>query len=142
MREAPDASINPEDAVFAGENFTRMTGEAQDAQKLELFAWQSEQRGHELSMYSNPTQAALVHKDFLGQKKVMKEKNSTGMLDKYGGEKYLQRPPKELLMGQSEAYVEYDRSTGALVKGQERQKASSKYAEDGELLSHLFALAP
>lgn len=50
-------------------------------------------------------------------------------MQKYGGEKYLERVPRELLGGQTEEYVEYSR-TGQVVKGMERAKAKSKYDED------------
>lgn len=60
----------------------------------------------------------------------MKETSKSSILAKYGGEKYLEKVPKELLGGQTEDYVEYSRS-GAVVKGRERAKAKSKYDEDG-----------
>jgi pre-mRNA-processing factor SLU7 len=63
----------------------------------------------------------------------MKESSSASILSKYGGEKYLERQPRELLGGQTEDYVEYSRS-GAVIKGQERAKAKSKYEEDGVLI--------
>lgn len=119
-------------AKFAGENFVRHSGGATDLQKLQLFAWQSEQRGHDVHITSNPTAAALMHKEFLAQKEVLKGKSSASILDKYGGEQYLQSVPKELRAGQTENYVEYDRR-GKVVKGIERAKARSKYDEDSAL---------
>lgn len=38
------------------------------------------------------------------------------ILDKYGGSEYLETPDARLLVGQTESYVEYDR-TGRIVKG-------------------------
>lgn len=38
-------------------------------------------------------------------------------------------PPAELLLAQTEDYVEYSRH-GTVIKGQERAVASSKYEED------------
>jgi pre-mRNA-processing factor SLU7 len=61
---------------------------------------------------------------------MLKETSKVSILAKYGGEKYLERAPKELLQGQTEDYVEYSR-TGQVVKGRERAKAKSKYPEDG-----------
>jgi pre-mRNA-processing factor SLU7 len=141
MREAPDAAISPQDAVYAGDNFSRASGQAMDQEKLQLFAWQAEARGQDVHVFSNPTHAALVHKDFMAKKETVKVQSATSMLDKYGGEEYMKRPPKELTQGQSENYVEYDRSTGALIKGEERVKAVSKYAEDGACSCLLWALA-
>lgn len=130
MREAPNANINPEDAVFAGENFDRMSGSARDVDKLQLFAWQSESRGQDVHVNTMPTQASLVHSQFLTKKEKLKDTSAKGMLDRYGGAEHLQKPPKELLLGQSESYVEYHPGTGQLVRGTERAKAVSKYVED------------
>ncbi|KAG0665147.1 mRNA splicing protein [Rhodotorula mucilaginosa] len=129
MREAPNADIPLEEAPFAGDNFARGSGDATQVQKLQLFAWQSEQRGHTVHAQSNPTAAALMHKEFLEQKDVLKGKSAASILDKYGGEEYLQSVPKELRVGQTENYVEYDRR-GKVIKGIERAKAKSKYEED------------
>ncbi|GAA6054584.1 hypothetical protein JCM3770_000063 [Rhodotorula araucariae] len=129
MREAPNPDIPLEDAKFAGENFVRHSGTAQDLQKLQLFAWQSESRGHDVHLQSNPTAAALAHKEFLAKKDVLKDQSAASILDRYGGEEYLQAAPRELRAGQDEGYVEYDRR-GKVVKGMERAKARSKYDED------------
>ena len=51
------------------------------------------------------------------------------VLERYGGEEHLDTPPKELLLAQTEEYVEYSRS-GNVVKGQERAVAKSRYEED------------
>ncbi|GAA5851127.1 hypothetical protein JCM9279_000332 [Rhodotorula babjevae] len=129
MREAPNPDVALEDAKFAGENFTRHSGSTQDLNKLQLFAWQSESRGHDVHLQSNPTAAALAHKEFLEKKDVLKETSAASILDRYGGEQYLQAAPRELRAGQDEGYVEYDRR-GKVVKGMERAKAKSKYDED------------
>jgi pre-mRNA-processing factor SLU7 len=54
---------------------------------------------------ANPTQAAMVHKEFLAKKQELKGKSAHSMLEKYGGKEHLQKLPKELLAGQSEDYV-------------------------------------
>ena len=64
----------------------------------------------------------------------MKDTSKVSILEKYGGEEYLEQAPKELLQGQTEEYVEYSR-TGQVVKGRERVKAKSKYPEDGQYFS-------
>ena len=47
----------------------------------------------------------------------------------YGGEEHLAAPPKELLLGQTEHYVQYSQS-GRIMLGQERAVVRSKYTED------------
>ena len=54
---------------------------------------------------ANPTQAALVHKEFLAKREELKGTTATSMLDKYGGAEYLKKPPAELLSGQTENYI-------------------------------------
>ena len=129
MRENPNPELNPEDLAFGGENFTRSSGDTKDLQRMQLFAWQSEQRGNDVHTNSNPTQTALIYKEFLEKKEALKDTSKTSILDKYGGEEHLTRVPQELLSGQTEDYVEYSRA-GKLIKGQERAKARSKYDED------------
>lgn len=111
----------------------RHSGGTQDLNQLQLFAWQSESRGHDVHLQSNPTAAALAHKEFLAKKDVLKETSAASILDRYGGEEFLQAAPRELRAGQDEGYVEYDRR-GKVVKGMERAKAKSKYDEDGASL--------
>jgi hypothetical protein len=46
-----------------------------------------------------------------------------------GGQEHLETPPMELLLGQTEQYVEYDRS-GRVIKGVEKVVPKSHYPED------------
>ncbi|CAG8590475.1 9181_t:CDS:2 [Acaulospora colombiana] len=124
MRDAPDKS-----AKFAGENFLRHTGDALAAQQLQVFAWQASEKGNDVDLHANPTAGEIYHQEYKQNKEQNKQTNQASILDKYGGEDYLKKAPKELLMGQTESYVEYSR-TGQVVKGKERVKARSKYQED------------
>jgi pre-mRNA-processing factor SLU7 len=120
-------------AKFAGDNFFRQSGEAPDMQRLQLFAWQASARGSDVHLNANPTQGELLHQEYRDKKDKLKDMSKVSILAKYGGEKYLEKAPKELLQGQTEDYVEYSRA-GQVVKGQERAKAKSRYAEDGTSL--------
>lgn len=117
-------------AIFAGDNFLRFSGDAPEVQKLQLFAWNAAARGNDVHMNANPTQGELLHHQYLKKKEELKDTTKVSILAKYGGEQYLEKAPKELLQGQTEEYVEYSR-TGQVVKGKERAKARSKYPEDG-----------
>jgi pre-mRNA-processing factor SLU7 len=136
MREAPLKDTDPSDASFAGDNFARYSGDAPNMARAQMFAWQAANRGNEVHLQANPTQLALLHKQFEEQKEKVRDTNKEGILAKYGGEEHLQRPPTELLLAQSENYVEYSR-TGKVVKGQERAVARSKYEEDGKCAFHV-----
>ncbi|KAJ7072161.1 Pre-mRNA splicing Prp18-interacting factor-domain-containing protein [Mycena amicta] len=135
MRDAPVKNVAPEDAKFAGDNFLRASGEANDMQQLQLFAWQSASRGNDVHLNANPTQGQLLHQEFKQKKEELRDTSKISILAKYGGAKYLQTAPKELLQGQTEEYVEYSRG-GQLLKGRERVKARSKYPEDVYVNNH------
>lgn len=83
-----------------------------------------------MHLHANPTAGEILHQEYKEKKEQLKDTTKVGILAKYGGEEYLQRAPKELLTGQTENYVEYSR-TGQVIKGRERVKQRSKYAEDG-----------
>lgn len=114
---------------FAGDNFLRYSGDATNIQKLQLFAWNSAARGNDVHLNANPTQGAILHSQFQEKKEKLKDTTKVGILQRYGGEEYLEKVPRELLTGQTEDYVEYSR-TGEVIKGRERAKPRSKYEED------------
>ncbi|TFK26519.1 hypothetical protein FA15DRAFT_702791 [Coprinopsis marcescibilis] len=135
MRDAPLKNLPPEEAKFAGDNFLRYSGEAEEVQRLQLFAWQAAARGNDVHLTSNPTAGELLHQEFKEKKEQLKDSTQTSILAKYGGAEYLQAVPKELRQGQTENYVEYSR-TGQVIKGKERAKARSKYPEDVYINNH------
>ncbi len=117
-------------AKFAGDNFLRYSGDAPEVQELQLFAWQSTARGSDVHLNANPTQGQLLHEAYKEKKEELRDSSKVSVLSKYGGEEHLAKPPKELLLGQTEEYVEYSRA-GQVIHGKERAKARSKYPEDG-----------
>ena len=84
-------------------------------------------------MNADPTTLELMNKIFREKKEKLAASKSNKILEKYGGAEHMEAPPKELLLAQTESYVEYDRS-GAVVAGQEKAIAKSKYVED--ILTH------
>ncbi|RHZ75558.1 hypothetical protein Glove_212g27 [Diversispora epigaea] len=135
MRDNPTKDDNPEDVAFAGDNFVRYSGDAPKMANLQLFAWQAYEKGTDVHLQANPTQGELLHREYLQKKEKLKDSSKDSILAKYGGEEHLNVPPKELLLAQTENYVEYSR-TGRVIKGQERAKAKSKYEEDVFLNNH------
>ncbi|EPQ29666.1 uncharacterized protein PFL1_02886 [Pseudozyma flocculosa PF-1] len=130
MREAPDPNVRPEDAQYAGDNFTRGTGQAAELQKMQLFAWQAEARGNsDVHTQANPTVNELQYREFQQKKEKLREATKGSILEKYGGAEHFDALPRELLAGQTENYVEYNQS-GKVIKGLERAKARTKYEED------------
>ncbi|KAH9949546.1 pre-mRNA-splicing factor SLU7 [Amylocystis lapponica] len=135
MRDNPVKNISPEEAIFAGDNFLRHSGEAPEVQKLQLFAWNAAARGNDVHMNANPTQGQLLHQAYQHKKDKLKDMTKVSILAKYGGEEYLETAPKELLQGQTEEYVEFSR-TGQVIKGKERALIRSKYPEDVYVNNH------
>lgn len=111
----------------------RHSGDAPDVQQLQLFAWNAAARGNDVHVNANPTQGQLLHKEYIKTKEQLKDTTKVSILAKYGGEEYLEKAPKELLLGQTEEYVEFSR-TGQVIKGKERAKVKSRYPEDGMCL--------
>ncbi|VDM92744.1 unnamed protein product [Litomosoides sigmodontis] len=138
MRENPFANVpgkEKEAAKFAGENFIRYTGEVVQANEAQVFAWQARCKGIDVHALAEPTKLEAMKKEFEQQKLSAEDEHKSKLLEKYGGEKYLHAPPKELLLAQTENYVEYNRR-GKIIKGEERRVVLSRYEEDKYLNNH------
>jgi pre-mRNA-processing factor SLU7 len=129
MRGNPLPEKDPSNLKYAGDNFVKWTGEAPDFTKMQVFAWNAADRGVDVNLQADPTRAAMLHREFERAKDEVKQGVKQNIIEKYGGAEYLEAPPKELLLAQTEHYVEYSRS-GKVIRGQERQQARSKYDED------------
>lgn len=137
MRDNPYKNIGlaPEELNYAGDNFIRYTGDTSKHSKTQLFAWQAYEKGVEVNLLAEPTKAELLHQEFQVKKEEVKDNIKSGILEKYGGEEYLQTPPKQLIFAQTEDYVEYSRQ-GQIVKGMEKAIVRSKYEEDVYINNH------
>jgi pre-mRNA-processing factor SLU7 len=136
MRDNPNPSEKPEDLAYAGDNFVRHNGDSVKLAGTQLFAWEAYEKGGDIHPQANATQAEMMQKKVKEKKKALKQQQSQSILDKYGGANHLQAPPQELLLAQTESYVEYDRHTGRVIKGNEKAVATSKYEEDALDTNH------
>lgn len=68
-------------------------------------------------MQAAPSQAELLYKSFQVAKDKLKSQTKDTIMDKYGNAATKDEIPMELLLGQSERQVEYDRA-GRIIKGQ------------------------
>jgi pre-mRNA-processing factor SLU7 len=122
--------LDPTQASFAGDDFVRYTGEVVERAHLQSFAWEAEEKGVDGShMQANPTQVELMYKKYKQNNFTLNTEEKQSILSKYGGEENLKSIPKELLLAQTENYVEYS-ADGQVVKGQEAPVMKSKYPED------------
>ncbi|XP_069027413.1 pre-mRNA-splicing factor SLU7 [Embiotoca jacksoni] len=137
MRENPyfNTGMNPDEVGYAGDNFARYTGHTINMAQTQLFAWEAYERGSEVHLQADPTKLELLHRSFKVKKEDFKEMQRESILERYGGEEHLDAPPRELLLAQTEDYVEYSRH-GAVLKGLEKAVARSKYEEDVLINNH------
>lgn len=117
MRENPyELNKDPAELPYAGENFVRYTGDVNKVYKEQVFAWQAADKGIDIHMQALPTKTEAVLKVFEVKKDEYKNDVKKNILEKYGDPSHLQTPTTELLLEQSERYIEYSR-TGNIIKG-------------------------
>lgn len=125
-------------ALVAEDNFMRASGDAAEFQKAVRYAWESQERGdrNRTHLQGNPTSGEYSRRQEARDTKLRLAETTKMLLDKYGGEQYMQPAPRReaAVVEESERYVEYDAS-GA-VKGQPKALARSKYAEDVLVNNH------
>ncbi|XP_023337421.1 pre-mRNA-splicing factor SLU7-like [Eurytemora carolleeae] len=114
---------------YAGDNFVRISGDTVNHAKSTMFAWEAARKGLDVHMLAEPTKLEALKSEFETKKDQFKSEMNQGILEKYGGEEYLEAPPRELLFSQTEDYVEYSRH-GKVLKGEEQTIVRSQYEED------------
>lgn len=130
MRENPFPDKNPEDLIYAGDNFVRTQGQVKNIKSLQSFVWEAADRGNEgVHVQALPSQAEKLFQEYQAKKDALKQSRKAAILDKYGAPVAESKPSKELLMSVNENYVEYD-ETGKVIKGLEKSIPKTKYLED------------
>ncbi|EFP07097.1 hypothetical protein CRE_12867 [Caenorhabditis remanei] len=132
MRENPFAGVagkELEAARFSGDNFVRYSGEVTAANEAQVFAWQATRGGVYAHSIAEPTKLEALKKEYEKGKSTLKSETQKELLDKYGGGEHMERPADELLLAQTESYIEYNRK-GKVIKGKERAAISSRFKED------------
>ncbi|KAI5394918.1 hypothetical protein KIW84_061510 [Lathyrus oleraceus] len=117
MREDPLPVAHPNEKFYEGDNQYRNSGQALEYKDLNKHTQEAFDKGQDVHIQASPSQAELLYKNF----KIMKEKVRSQMketiLEKYGNAADWDKLPRELLLGQSEMQLEYDRA-GRIIKGQ------------------------
>ncbi|ESN93491.1 hypothetical protein HELRODRAFT_194032 [Helobdella robusta] len=131
MRENPfkDKGVDPKDLPYAGDNFVRWSGDAYEIAKKQKFAWEAYEKGSDVHVQGLPTKLELLNKEYEKKKDIIKDRQWSNIIEKYGGQEHLNVLPKSLLLAQTEEYVEYSRH-GTIVKGSEKAIVRSRYEED------------
>ncbi|KAJ1440972.1 Pre-mRNA splicing Prp18-interacting factor [Sesbania bispinosa] len=134
MREDPLPDADPNEKFYLGDNQYRNSGQALEFKELNIHAWEAFDKGQDVHMQAAPSQAELLYKNFKVMKEKLKSQTKDTIIEKYGNAADEDKLPRELLLGQSERQVEYDRA-GRIIKGQEAALPRSKY-EDVYINSH------
>ncbi|CAH2038993.1 unnamed protein product [Thlaspi arvense] len=129
MREDPLPDADPNDKFYLGDNQYRNSGQALEFKQLNMHSWEAFDKGQDMHMQAAPSQAELLYKNFKVAKDKLKSQTKDTIMEKYGNASTVDEIPMELLLGQSERQVEYDRA-GRIIKGQEVILPKSKYEED------------
>jgi pre-mRNA-processing factor SLU7 len=85
--------------------------------QLNIHACEAFDKGQDIHMQAAPSQAELLYKNYTVIKEKLKFQTKDTILEKYGNAATEEELPMELLLGQSERQVEYDRA-GRIIKGQ------------------------
>ncbi|KAL6342850.1 hypothetical protein AAG906_016869 [Vitis piasezkii] len=123
MREDPLPDADPNEKFYGGDNQYRVSGQALEFKQLNIHAWEAFDK------------AELLFKNYKVIKEKLKSRMKDTIMDKYGNAAAEEELPRELLLGQSERQVEYDRA-GRIIKGQETSLPKSKYEEDVYINNH------
>ncbi|CAH2267880.1 jg13011 [Pararge aegeria aegeria] len=123
------------ESEYAGENFVRFTGDTRSHATAQLFAWEAHSKGLDVHLLAEPTKLQMLQRQYEEKKDQFKTQVKQSVLDKYGGEEHLKAPPRELLLAQSEVFVQYNRD-GTRAGAAEKQLAKSKYEEDVLINNH------
>lgn len=103
--------------ILKGDNQHRSSGQALEFKQLNIHAWEAFDKGQDIHMQAAPSQAELLYKNYKVIKEKLKSQTKDTILEKYGNAATGEELPMELLLGQSERQVEYDRA-GRIIKGQ------------------------
>ncbi|KAF5741900.1 pre-mRNA-splicing factor SLU7 [Tripterygium wilfordii] len=135
MREDPLPDADPNEKFYLGDNQYRHSGQALEFKQLNMHSWEAFEKGQDIHMQAAPSQAELLYKNYKVIKEKLKHRTKDTIMEKYGNAANEEEIPRELLLGQSEKEVEYDRA-GRIIKGQEAALPKSKYEEDVHINNH------
>ncbi|KAI9193835.1 hypothetical protein LWI28_000596 [Acer negundo] len=135
MREDPLPDVDPNEKFYLGDNQYRMSGQALEFNQLNIHAWEAFEKGQDIHLQAVPSQAESLYKNYKIIKEKLKSRLKDTIMEKYGNAATEEEMPRELLLGQSERQVEYDRA-GRVIKGLEMSIPKSKYEEDIYINNH------
>jgi pre-mRNA-processing factor SLU7 len=142
MRDNPNPEAPAEQADFAGDNFSRISGDAVGLAETQLFAWEAERRGAAEGLHpqANPSQAELLKKKIKTRSADLRAEKKRAVLDRYGGAEYLDGVDG-LGTGTEAGNADDDKKARAAAAAAEERKvrfgvsiAQEEYTRDGRLV--------
>ncbi|KAG7542010.1 WD40-repeat-containing domain superfamily [Arabidopsis thaliana x Arabidopsis arenosa] len=136
MREDPLPDADPNQKFYSGDNGYRNSDHALEFKQLNILSWEAFDMIQDMHMQAAPSRAEFLYKKVKAGKDKLKSQTKDAIMGKYGNAATQDEIPMELLLGQSERQVEYDRA-GRILKGQEVEVLpKNKYKEDVHVNNH------
>ncbi|CAE6184504.1 unnamed protein product [Arabidopsis arenosa] len=136
MREDPLPDADPNQKFYSGDNGYRNSDHALEFKQLNILSWEAFDMIQDMHMQAAPSRAEFLYKKVKAGKDKLKSQTKDAIMGKYGNAATQDEIPMELLLGQSERQVEYDRA-GRILKGQEVVVLpKNKYKEDVHVNNH------
>ena len=138
MRDNPNPE--QEDPQFAGDNFVRVSGDAVKMAETQVFAWDASKRGvATLHPQANPSQAEFLKKEYKTKASDLKSKMKKAVLDKYGGEEYLDGTGG--LAKEAKKNKKVSKRTAAQAAAEHKTRfgvsvSEEQYTQDGRLIQN------
>ena len=122
--------------LVADEGFVKKGGEAAEFERVQRYAWETQERGdtNKIHLQANPTAAILTLQKQEKEAEEKRKARQKELLEKYGGQEHIKKPPIDTKVTESERFVEYD-ETGE-IKGAPKVTPKSKYPEDIFINNH------
>ncbi|CAF0974128.1 unnamed protein product [Didymodactylos carnosus] len=150
MRENPfnGTTKDPATVPYLGDNLIRYSGDANQFAKTQMFAWEAYEKGVNVHTQSDPTKLELLNKEFSQKKSDFVKKIQSELIERYGGEEYLNTLPRrqsycpgfvqeEILQQQDEGCIDDDRLKSMVEIHREKlvkQKPSKAASKDDKVL--------
>ncbi len=118
-------------ALVAEEGFMRASGDADEFEKAQKYAWESQEKAGDtkLHLQANPTMGEHYRKREIEEAEKKKQEKQKMLEEKYGVSKAaMPASMRDLTVMESERYAEYDES--GRIKGAPKVVHKSRYPED------------
>jgi len=89
MRDNPNPDVDPQELQFSGDNFARISGDAVNLAKSQVFAWDyTSATKSDVHVQANPSQVELMKKKHDAKQTDLVQERKQKVLEKYGGSQY------------------------------------------------------